>query len=180
MSPYHFGGARYDNDRSNDTDRDQGYDLHGADAFEEHGFVPEYVATTYLANYAPGERHSAELLAADGERGVFAFEDLLFGRTRTSLVDASLYDDALAAEAALTAQAQALARLHVATVDCRSKHAEVYRALLARNNAPDITWPICADGAAVGSVFADTWPESELAAVEARLADPGPRSVQCP
>ena len=85
-----------------------------------------------------------------------------------------LYGDALEAEAALTAQAQALARLHVATVDGRSKHAEVYRALLARNDAPEITWSIRADGAAVASVFADTWPATELAAIEARLAAPGP------
>jgi hypothetical protein len=87
------------------------------------GFGREWAAGAYLARSGRGATFAAPLIAADLESGVLVKADL--GATPVSLVAPLLEGHAAAAEAALIAYAEGLARLHEASIGCRAEHGAI-------------------------------------------------------
>jgi Phosphotransferase enzyme family len=151
------------------------YDPNSNDALAGSGLVREWVATAYLATRAPGGRHGSTLLAGDVSRGILVFEDL--GAGLDCLVEPLLNGTAGDAERALLSYAIALGRLHADTTDCRQAHRATFRTIFGEDS----------DGSPKGrqveqeaELIVDRIgghpPTSELAALSARLSDPGPWS----
>ena len=149
--------------------RSPDYAASSADLFANSGLAKEWVARELLGQ-SQGHNSSA-LLAGDAEYGLIVFED--FGSHLSSLDTILLNGSASAAEAALTAYAISLGKLHAATVDCAQRHATIIRK----------TFSAAAIPASVGADWMErplpeiegvAIPNDEIEVVRSRLAEPGP------
>lgn len=153
--------------------RAQGYDAAAADAFEVPGLLKEWAAVTLLGRDPRRAGIGPALLAADMAQGVLVLGDL--GEGLASLVRPLLEGSAEEAEAALTAHAQALARLHAATLGCEGEHAA-----LIRDSFPACRIPLRASGwvdqvaRKATALLGGDLPEAEAALIAERLQAPGP------
>jgi hypothetical protein len=149
------------------------YDPTAEHAFQRHGLVKEWAATTLLARQAaPGLRRGA-LLAADVAQGVLIFAD--FGTDLEAMVQPLSRGSADDAERALTAYATALARLHGETIGCRTVHRRIVKAALpaATIRPPKDTW-IDFVPRKVVAVLGGRLPRGESRLLATRLRSPGP------
>jgi hypothetical protein len=151
------------------------YDASAPAAFATFGFVKEWAAATLLAERvgrADGCAMGIRLLAADAERGVMVFEDA--GDTPPLLVGPLLHGSPEEAEAALTAYARALGRLHVATLKCRAEHEAVVKRAFAHSEvpAPGRRWIETATKK-LPEMFGGSLPPNEVDVVARCLQDPG-------
>lgn len=153
--------------------RAQGYDAAAPDAFGASGLLKEWAAVTLLGRDPRRAGIGAALLAADMAQGVLVLGDL--GEGLASLVQPLLEGSAEQAEAALTAHAQTLARLHAATLGCEDEHAA-----LIRDSFPACRIPLRAAGwvdqvaRKATTLLGGDLPEAEAALIAERLQAPGP------
>lgn len=153
--------------------RAPGYDAAAPDAFEAPGLLKEWAAVALLGRDPRRAGIGPALLAADMEQGVLVLEDL--GEGLASLVRPLLEGAAAEAEAALTAHARALARLHAATLGCEDEHAALVREAL-----PNSRIPLRASGWVdrvahkATALLGGALPEAEVALIAEHLQKPGP------
>lgn len=153
--------------------RAPGYDAAAPGAFEAPGLLKEWAAVTLLGRDARRGGIGPVLLASDMEQGVLVLGDL--GEGLASLVQPLLEGSAEEAEAALTAHARSLARLHAATLGCEGEHAA-----LVRQSFPACRIPLRAFGwvdrvaRKAAALLGGDLPEAEAALIAGRLQTPGP------
>ncbi len=146
-----------------------GYSAGAPDAFAASGLVKEWVARDLL-KHSPSHEASS-LLAGDRANGLIVFND--FGAGLSSLVRSLREGTAAEAEAGLAAYAQAMARLHAATIGCRQWHSHALAAAFPHAAAPGL-FAVDWLERPMPELAGQALPTDEFEMLRAHLADPGP------
>jgi hypothetical protein len=154
------------------TPRAPDYDAAAADGFQRFGTIREWAAVSLLAGAPRDPGEGAAWLGGDAARGLLIFADL--GAGLSTMVGPLLQGSAERAEAALSAQAEALGRMHAATSGCRAAHAAALAADFpaASVSPPGRNW-VDRVARPATALLGGTLPEDEAALIARHLADPG-------